>query len=49
VTKRLKYFSLALLTLCVVTLLLLRLFSPIMPFASTGGVKSLWLWNHTAR
>jgi hypothetical protein len=49
VTKRLRYLSLALLTLCVATFLVLRLFSPIMPFASTGGVKSLWLWSQPSR
>jgi len=49
VTRRLKYLSLALLTLCIVTLLVLRLFSPIVPFAATGGPKSLWLWNQPAQ
>jgi hypothetical protein len=44
-TKRLRYLSLALLTLCVATFLVLHLFSPIVPFAATGGPKSLWLWN----
>jgi len=49
VTKRLRYLSLALLTLGVVTFLVLRLFSPIVPYASTGGAKSLWLWNQPVR
>jgi hypothetical protein len=44
-TKRLRYLSLALLTLCVATFLVLHLFLPIVPFAATGGPKSLWLWN----
>jgi hypothetical protein len=48
-TRRLKYFSLTLLTLCIVTFLVLRLFSPIVPFASTGHAKSLWLWNQPSR
>ena len=48
-TKRLRYLSLALLTLCVATFLVLRLFSPIVPFAATGGPKSLWLWNQPAQ
>lgn len=49
VTRRLRYLSLTLLALCVVTLLVLALFSPIVPFAGTGGPKSLWLWNRPAR
>jgi len=49
VTRRLKYLSLAFLALCIVTFLVLRFFSPIVPYASTGGVKSLWQWNQPAR
>jgi hypothetical protein len=49
VTKRLKYLSLALLTLCVVTFLVLSCFSRIVPFASTGGPKSLWLSNQASQ
>jgi hypothetical protein len=48
-TRRLKYLSLTLLTLCVVTFLVLRFFAPIVPFASTGGPKSLWLWSQPSR
>ncbi|MGB6398123.1 MAG: hypothetical protein WBF73_20910 [Bradyrhizobium sp.] len=41
-TKRLRYLSLTLLAPGVATFLVLRFFSPIVPYASTGDSGSLW-------
>lgn len=40
-TSHIRYLSLALLTLCVATFLVLHLFSPIVPFAATGDRQAL--------